>query len=867
MPTNIQTGTLSAQTLDGLDGATNTNIIYGDANKLKGNSVGGADTITGGDDGATNYIYGDAYSMEGKSKGGADFLLGGANGATNYIFGDAFSMQGKVQGGNDILVGGLNSKNIIYGDAYTLRDGARGGNDVLKIANDLIITKNNFVNEPVLNMFGAFSDNKTIQNISIENNNISHEINVTQKDIAYISIKNNFGVGDARTMMDSQGGDDEISVGNNGQVNAIGFTNTTENSYIYAQTEFNIDIYSDLKSSSSSLIELDIDSNLSITNLEVKLTSKIYQEKFLTIDIQHNELAGDAINMTNSRGGNDKINIGNSLTAIANATAVAIAYNSARSISISSQFYNLDENDNQTFAQIIVNSKASANLNIGNYSILHDLSINQNELASINLDYNFVVGDANNMVASRGGDDSINLGNSIHTQAKTVIYFSSIILDESYAGTSFRMYSEASIDITSASSAKLEIGSLQTNLNYSLSQTKLSAISIDHNQLSGDAFSMINGKGGDDSINIGNDASAAANINIFYKISYNNLVNSNDYTYILPGADSVNQIQSSATSDVSLNVKLNSETRNSLITQNELTVVNVSDNVAFGDSQQMKNSIGGNDVISVANYVSVKGSWEYFIDPESPVIPGQENSFPIFVQNDLGKITIKNNLLYGDAETMMNSNGGDDTLSIGARKLIPNRIAIQILDNSLYGDAKTMSHSNGGNDILTGADGKGSVTYLYGDAQFTDGKSKAGDDTLISGQGNDQMWGDFGSKLTRSSGRDNDCDSRDDNHESEHKDEDDDDGDNDHCSSNVNKYAGRDTFVFGTDNGKDTIFDFQRGLDKIELKGIAYFQAFNDLCIATSESNPANSVIEFLNGNSITLVGVNYLDASDFVFA
>ena len=103
-------------------------------------------------------------------------------------------------------------------------------------------------------------------------------------------------------MMDSQGGDDEISVGNNGQVNAIGFTNTTENSYIYAQTEFNIDIYSDLESSTNSLIELDIGSNLSITILEVKLTSKIYQEKFSTIDIQHNELAGDAINMTNSRG-------------------------------------------------------------------------------------------------------------------------------------------------------------------------------------------------------------------------------------------------------------------------------------------------------------------------------------------------------------------------------------------------------------------------------------------------------------------------------------------------------------------------------------------------------------------------------------
>ena len=105
MPTNIQTGTLLAQTLDGIDGPTNTNIIYGDANKLKGNSVGGADTITGGDDGAINYIYGDACSMEGKSKGGADYLIGGANGSTNYIFGDAYSMKGKVVGGNDLLVG------------------------------------------------------------------------------------------------------------------------------------------------------------------------------------------------------------------------------------------------------------------------------------------------------------------------------------------------------------------------------------------------------------------------------------------------------------------------------------------------------------------------------------------------------------------------------------------------------------------------------------------------------------------------------------------------------------------------------------------------------------------------------------------
>jgi hypothetical protein len=184
-----------------------------------------------------------------------------------------------------------------------------------------------------------------------------------------------------------------------------------------------------------------------------------------------------------------------------------------------------------------------------------------------------------------------------------------------------------------------------------------------------------------------------------------------------------------------------------------------------------------------------------------------------------------------------------------------------VKDNILYGDAKTMQKSSGGNDKLTGADGKGSVTYLYGDAQFTDGKSKAGDDTLISGQGNDQMWGDFGSELTRSSKRDVDCDDRGED------DEGDDDRDDDHCLPSVKQYAGKDTFIFAANNGEDTIFDFQHGLDTIKLKGIAGFQAFSDLHIAASASQPSDSVIDFGNGNSITLVGVNHLEASDFEFA
>jgi hypothetical protein len=160
---------------------------------------------------------------------------------------------------------------------------------------------------------------------------------------------------------------------------------------------------------------------------------------------------------------------------------------------------------------------------------------------------------------------------------------------------------------------------------------------------------------------------------------------------------------------------------------------------------------------------------------------------------------------------------------------------------------------------------------LYGDAQFTDGHSKAGDDVLTSGQGNDQMWGDFASVLnpaTFSNNHDHDDDDDDDDdddecgygwddHESDH--------DDDHHAPNPNKYAGKDIFVFKENNGNDTIFDFQHGLDKIDLKGLANIHAFSDLHIAASASQPLDSVIDLGGGNSITLVGVNHLEASDFL--
>jgi hypothetical protein len=163
-------------------------------------------------------------------------------------------------------------------------------------------------------------------------------------------------------------------------------------------------------------------------------------------------------------------------------------------------------------------------------------------------------------------------------------------------------------------------------------------------------------------------------------------------------------------------------------------------------------------------------------------------------------------------------------------------LALDIKDNTLYGDANTMQRSQGGDDKLTGADGAGSVTYLYGDAKFTDGKSGAGNDTLTSGHGNDHMWGDFGGNTNQN-------------------------------VPYVNYSSGKDIFVFGENNGNDIIYDFQRGLDKIDLRSLGDIDSIDDLAITSSLTQPSDRVINLNDGNSITLIGVSDLSANDFIFA
>jgi len=94
-------------------------------------------TLIGGANAADNLLFGDADQMVGNSVGGNDTLIGGANASLNTLVGDAGAMNDNSHGGNDTLIGGNNTNgsgdvsNVMYGDAQTMSGSAKGGNDIL----------------------------------------------------------------------------------------------------------------------------------------------------------------------------------------------------------------------------------------------------------------------------------------------------------------------------------------------------------------------------------------------------------------------------------------------------------------------------------------------------------------------------------------------------------------------------------------------------------------------------------------------------------------------------------------------------------------------------------------------------------------
>ena len=72
--------------------------------------------------------------------------------------------------------------------------------------------------------------------------------------------------------------------------------------------------------------------------------------------------------------------------------------------------------------------------------------------------------------------------------------------------------------------------------------------------------------------------------------------------------------------------------------------------------------------------------------------------------------------------------------------------------------------------------------------------------------------------------------------------------------------TGADVFVFAQNNGQDTIGDFEQGKDHIDLTAFE----FSGLDTFTISNDGTNSVIDLGGGNSVTVLGVVNLHASDF---
>ncbi len=263
----------------------------------------------------------------------------------------------------------------------------------------------------------------------------------------------------------------------------------------------------------------------------------------------------------------------------------------------------------------------------------------------------------------------------------------------------------------------------------------------------------------------------------------------------------------------------------------------IASNDLYGDSATMSRTEGGDDILNLANDLGV--------DLRS-TISTQMTDLDLFFTKFEVTLSINDNDLYGDAYEMVESIGGDDKLSFGqgytvnfsqVDQLSMNiELSMNIVDNNLYGDAFTMTASRGGNDILLGSGFAGGTTYLTGDSVFSDVNSRGGNDRLISGRGNDHMWGDFGGKAPK--------------------------------FPSIKGVGGADIFEFSGIIGQDVIYDFQDGKDKIELKGFSSITKFSDIAGRISASDE-RAIIKIDASNTITLVGLppSALNASDFIFS
>ena len=177
------------------------------------------------------------------------------------------------------------------------------------------------------------------------------------------------------------------------------------------------------------------------------------------------------------------------------------------------------------------------------------------------------------------------------------------------------------------------------------------------------------------------------------------------------------------------------------------------------------------------------------------------------------------NLAAGSSSATLFGLGGDDTLTggSGADTLYGNMGN----DSIGGGDGADVAFGGKNNDVLYGDAGN---DMLFGNLGADTLHGGTGADTLFGGQGNDLLFGDAGNDVLSG----------------------------DLGDDTLIGGAGADTFVFAPGSGHDTVVDFTKGDDHLDVS--AYLAAKDTLTI-TEDSYGAH--VTFSTGDSVELLGVD----------
>ena len=188
-------------------------------------------------------------------------------------------------------------------------------------------------------------------------------------------------------------------------------------------------------------------------------------------------------------------------------------------------------------------------------------------------------------------------------------------------------------------------------------------------------------------------------------------------------------------------------------------------------------------------------------------------------------LTGGNSSFVGSVSNRISGGDGADTIRGGSAIGGPGPAAYNHLsgdkgDDLIIGGTADYGHVP---NVLSGGDGNDTLVAGAGPSEWGYGtvtnslSGDAGNDRLISDNADDQMWGG----------------------------------------------EGYDIFVFGPNNGQDTINDFEQGCDLIDLVAMG----LSGLADLTISSDGTNSIVHLGGDNQITVLETASLGASDFAFA